>query len=227
MNFLQFFVWGAWLISLGGYMIVTLAFFRRAGWKYLCHYGTCFSFYAGAFGDCCRQMDERRKTFWSLSHWGALLLLWASYVTDYDVLYVIMLLNAMVYMPTIALNNSVSYDILMQRNFDVVKDFPPIRVWGTIGFIAAMWLVDLFGWTKSPLQLQISAVSALFLGLYAFTMPACRPLKVDKKEKFGFFARTGCLCLIQAKKDARVFYFFNVTGSCVTNNQCIWWRFFG
>ena len=150
-----------------------------------------------------------------------------SYVTDYDLLYVIMLLNAMVYMPTIALNNTVSYNILMQRNFDVVKDFPPIRVWGTIGFIAAMWLVDLFGWTKSPLQLQISAASALLLGVYAFTMPACPPSKVDKKRSLASSLGLDAFVLFKQRKMVSVFYFFNVIGCCFTNNQCIWRSFFG
>jgi NHS family xanthosine MFS transporter len=59
-----------------------------------------------------------------------------------------MFLNSMAFVPTIALNNTVSYVVLRERKCDVEKDFPPIRVWGTIGFIAAMWLVDLACWTK-------------------------------------------------------------------------------
>jgi NHS family xanthosine MFS transporter len=106
---------------------------------------------------------------------GALLLLWASTLHDFNMMYWVMLFNAMVYMPTIALNNTVSYTILKQNGYNVVKDFPPIRVWGTIGFIAAMWVVDLAGWTVSPMQLYVSAAAALFLGVYAMTMPKCPP----------------------------------------------------
>ncbi len=88
---------------------------------------------------------------------GAALLFSASKVTDHHTMYWIMLLNSMMFMPTIALNNTVSYIVLEQRGFNIVKDFPPIRVWGTIGFVCAMWLVDLCGWTISPLQRSLSA----------------------------------------------------------------------
>ncbi|MGH2565767.1 MAG: MFS transporter, partial [Ginsengibacter sp.] len=172
MNFLQFFVWGSWLISLGGYMIVTLHFTGGRVGNIYATMGLASLFMPALLGIVADRWLNAERLFGLCHITGGLLLIWASYVTNYDALYVIMLLNAMVYMPTIALNNTVSYNILIQRNFDVVKDFPPILVWGTIGFIAAMWMVDLFGWTKSPLQLQISAASALLLGMYAFTMPA-------------------------------------------------------
>jgi NHS family xanthosine MFS transporter len=106
---------------------------------------------------------------------GAVLLFLASTIRDPGVMYWVMLLNCMVYMPTIALNNAVSYEILSAAKFDVVKHFPPIRVWGTVGFIVAMWVVDLVGWTVSPMQLYIASVSAFALGVYAFTLPACPP----------------------------------------------------
>jgi len=108
---------------------------------------------------------------------GALLLFWASTVTDYGMFYLIMLFNSFVFMPTIALNNTVSYIILEKRGFNVVRDFPPIRVWGTIGFVCAMWIVDLCGWNNSPLQLYVSAGAGLLLGVYAFTLPACFPVR--------------------------------------------------
>src|SRR5678816_4687996 len=92
-------------------------------------------------------------------------------------LYLIMLLNALVYMPTIALNNAVSYKVLRQRGLNIVQTFPPIRVWGTVGFTAAMWTVDLVGWSRTALQLYVGAGAALFLGAYAFTMPECPPTK--------------------------------------------------
>jgi NHS family xanthosine MFS transporter len=107
---------------------------------------------------------------------GAGLLLWASTVRDFDTLYVIMLLNAMVYMPTIALNNAVSYKVLGQSGLNLVERFPPIRVWGTVGFIAAMWMVDLAEWGRNALQLRVGAGAALVLGAYAFTMPKCPPM---------------------------------------------------
>jgi NHS family xanthosine MFS transporter len=72
--------------------------------------------------------------------------------------------------------------VLEKKGFDVVKNFPPVRVWGTVGFIAAMWLVDFTGFTQSPGQLYISAVASLVLGLYAFTLPVSPPQLVKAKR---------------------------------------------
>ncbi len=113
---------------------------------------------------------------------GAGLLLAATRVTDYQTLYILMLLNAMCYMPTIALNNTVSYIVLEKNNFNIVKDFPPIRVWGTIGFICAMWVVDFSHWTISVSQLYVSAGAGILMGIYSFTMPACPPVKTASRS---------------------------------------------
>ncbi|RYG07144.1 MAG: MFS transporter, partial [Chitinophagaceae bacterium] len=94
------------------------------------------------------------------------------------------------YMPTISLSNSISYSTLKSGNLDVVKDFPPIRVWGTIGFIAAMWMTNLTGSKASANQFYIAGVSALGLGLYAFTLPRCLPSKL-LEEKSTFIQRLG------------------------------------
>ncbi|MCQ4947970.1 MFS transporter, partial [Bacteroides cellulosilyticus] len=71
-----------------------------------------------------------------------------------------------VYMPTLSLGNSVSYNSLDQYKCDLIKDFPPIRVWGTFGFISAMWAVDLTVFKNSIAQLYVGGASALMLGLY-------------------------------------------------------------
>ena len=78
-------------------------------------------------------------------------------------------------MPTIALSNSVAYNALKTSNLDVVKDFPPIRVWGTVGFIVAMWITNLTGNKASENQFYIAAVAAIGLGIYSFTLPKCEP----------------------------------------------------
>lgn len=176
MNFLQFFVWGAWLISMGGYMIVTLGFTGTQVGSVYATMGIASLFMPGLLGIVADRFMNAERVFGLCHLAGAGLLLWASTVTRYEVLYPIMLLNAMVYMPTIALNNTVSYKVLEQQQLDVVKHFPPIRVWGTIGFIAAMWMVDFAGVTKSALQLYVSAGASVLLGLYAFTTPACPPM---------------------------------------------------
>ena len=189
MNFLQFFVWGAWLISMGGYMIVTLGFTGTQVGSVYATMGIASLFMPGLLGIVADRFMNAERVFGLCHLAGAGLLLWASTVTRYEVLYPIMLLNAMVYMPTIALNNTVSYKVLEQQQLDVVKHFPPIRVWGTIGFIAAMWMVDLAGVTKSALQLYVSAGASVLLGLYAFTTPACPP--VGSRKAGGLASQLG------------------------------------
>src|SRR6185503_21166547 len=97
-------------------------------------------------------------------------------------LYFIMLFNAMVYMPTIALNNTISYRVLEQQGLNFIQRFPPIRVWGTVGFVFAMWFTDLSGAVLTTGQLYISAAAAAFLGLYGFTMPSCPPFRADVRK---------------------------------------------
>jgi NHS family xanthosine MFS transporter len=96
-------------------------------------------------------------------------------------------------MPTISLSNSISYFILKNSSYDVVKVFPPIRVWGTIGFIVAMWFTNLTGNKASGNMFYISAASAIVLGVYAFTLPKCPPPKLIAEnatwvEKLGLKA---------------------------------------
>ena len=182
MNFLQFFAWGAWLISMGGYMIVTLGFTGIQVGSVYATMGIASLFMPALMGIVADRWINAERLV-GISHLlVGVLLFWASFVKDYDTLYWIMLFVSMFYMPTIALNNTVSYSILEQKGFNIIKDFPPIRVWGTVGFIAAMWIIDLFGWTVSPIQLYLGAAASIALGVYAFTMPACPP---ENKSKGG------------------------------------------
>jgi NHS family xanthosine MFS transporter len=98
-------------------------------------------------------------------------------VKDADTLYYVIFAAMLCYMPTISLSNSISYTILKREGHDVVKVFPPIRVWGTIGFIAAMWATNLTGSKANGNQFIIGAVAAIALGIYSFTLPKCPPQK--------------------------------------------------
>jgi NHS family xanthosine MFS transporter len=115
-----------------------------------------------------------------------------------------MLLVCAAYMPTISLNNTVAYHILKSRGFDPQKDFPPIRVWGTIGFIAAMWSTDIMHWTLTSMQLIFAAVSALITGLYCFTLPPCKPGNTQS----GSLASAFGLDALQLFKNPRMAVFF-------------------
>lgn len=215
MNFLQFFVWGSWLISLGAYLFNVLHF---TGVQVGSIYGTMglASLFMPALLGIVADRWVNAERVYGLCHLiGAALLIWASRVTDYPTLHTIMLLNCMVYMPTLALNNTVSYIILEEKGYDIVKVFPPIRFWGTIGFIAAMWVIDFTGWTKSPSQLYVSAGAALLLGIYAFTMPACPPAKLQQKK--GILSSLGldAFVLFRNKKMLIFFIFSMLLGAAL------------
>jgi len=173
---------GSWLISLGGYMIVTLKFTGGQVGSIYATMGIASLFMPALMGIIADKWVNAEKVY-GMSHLiGAVLLLLASQATSFSSMYIIMLLISMFYMPTIALNNTVSYIVLEQKGYDIIKDFPPIRVWGTIGFITAMWVIDFAHWTVSPMQLYVSSAASLLLGVYAFTMPKCRP---ENKTKGG------------------------------------------
>lgn len=98
-------------------------------------------------------------------------LFYAATVTDSSVMFWVMLINAMAFMPTIALSNTISYSSLSQYQLDSVANFPPIRVFGTVGFIAAMWSISLLKFELSSMQLYVAGCCSLLLAMYSFTLP--------------------------------------------------------
>jgi nucleoside transporter len=111
------------------------------------------------------------------------------------------------FMPTIALTNSVAFNALVKAGMDTVKDFPPIRVFGTVGFIVTMWIVDLVGAMDTPAQFVISGALSLVLAAYSLTLPNCEISKsegkVDLVEALGLKA----FALFKQKKMALFFIF--------------------
>lgn len=182
LSFMQFFVWGAWLIT-----IATYFFSNKMGNG--AQFGAIFSTLAissiimppltGILAD--RWMNAEK--LYGLLHilYGAALF-YVPFVKDADTLYYVILVAMLFYMPTISLSNAVSYTILKRNNYDVVKVFPPIRVWGTIGFIAAMWMTNLSGSKANANQFIIAAVAAVLLGVYSFTLPKCPPQRTIAKD---------------------------------------------
>ena len=215
MNFMQFFVWGAWLISLGGYMIVTLKFTGGQVGSIYATMGIASLFMPALMGIIADKWVNAERVF-GMSHLiGAVLLLLASQVTSFSSMYIIMLLISLFYMPTIALDNTVSYSVLEQKGYDIIKDFPPIRVWGTIGFITAMWVIDFAHWTVSPMQLYVSSGASLLLGVYAFTMPKCRPENTTKGGSFLTALGLDALVLFKKRKMTIFFIFSLLLGAAL------------
>jgi len=205
MNFLEFFIWGSWLISLGGYMFSVL---NASGSQIGLTYGTmglASLFMPALMGIIADKFVNAEKVLGICHLIGAGLLFWASKVNDPSSMYWVMLLNAMFFMPTIALNNTVSYITLEKRGFDIIKDFPPIRVWGTVGFIVAVWVIDIFGWTLSSEQFLVSAIASVCMAIYCFTMPACEPGK--KNEKFSWTSSFGLDAFVLFRRKKMIIFF--------------------
>ncbi len=215
MNFLQFFVWGAWLLSFGKYLGVTLHFSGEQIGAIFMTLGIASLFMPGLLGIVADRWIKPNKLFSLVHILGALLLFWAAKETTFDGLYFVMLLYLMLYMPTIALDNTVSYCILEKEGYDIVKDFPPIRVWGTIGFIFAVWIIDLLGWGVSNMQLYFSAAFSLVLGLYALTLPDCAIEKSKAKKTLVQALGLDAFVLFKDKKMAIFFIFSMLLGAAL------------
>jgi NHS family xanthosine MFS transporter len=215
MNFLQFFVWGSWLISIGVYLGGTLHFTGAQIGAVFSTLGIASLFMPALLGIVADKWMNAERVL-GMSHLiSAGLLFVASTIKDPVLFFWIMLLNSMFYMPTIALNSTVSYILLEKNKFNIVKDFPPIRVWGTVGFIVAMWIVDFSGWKASNMQLIFSAFSALVLGAYAFTMPACPPEKTKKDQSLISSLGLDAFVLFKQKKMAVFFCFSMFLGAAL------------
>ena len=208
LSFLQFFVWGIWLISLGGYMFVSFGSEPNIGSKIGNTYGSMgwASLFMPALMGILADKYLRAEIVLGLCHiLGGAALYYASTVNNASEMYWAMFMVSCFYMPTIALSNSVSYSLLSKGNFDIQKSFAPIRVWGTVGFIVAEWAVDLLGWTQNNNQFYFAAVAGIFTGLYCFTLP---PVAISKStEKRSFASRLG-LDAFQLFKSSTMTKFF-------------------
>lgn len=182
MSFLQFFVWGAWLITIGTYC------FNAKGWTGA-QFGAIFStlalsslFMPALTGIIADKWLNAEKLYGILHILYGVILFYVPQVNDPDTLYYVIFAAMICYMPTISLSNSIAYTILKNNKYDVIKVFPPIRVWGTIGFIVAMWTTNLTGSKANANQFIIGAIGAIVLGIFAFTLPKCPPQKSISKD---------------------------------------------
>jgi len=186
MMFLQYAIWGAWAVSLGGYMNSTLQFTGL-------QIGSIYSTTAIAaiispllMGFLADRLFSTEKLIGTLHLIGAGLLAAAAFSQEFTPLYIIMLIYAMCYMPTLALTNSISFANID----DPEKDFPPIRVWGTWGWIIVGWLVGFVldvppGQSHYPVLL--AALLSALLGVFSIVaLPHTPPQKTDEtQEKTG------------------------------------------
>ena len=215
LNFLEFFVFGAWLLSFGKYMFATLHFSGTQIGAVFMTLGLASLIMPGIMGIIADKWLGPNKLFALLHVLGGILLYFLAQQTDFNGVYLYTLLYLMLYMPTIALDNTISYCILERNDYDVVKTFPPIRVWGTIGFILATWITDYFGWGINEKQFYFAAAASVLLGLYTFTLPDCPPEKEAGEKSLIQALGLDAFVLFKDKKMAIFFIFSMLLGAAL------------
>ena len=208
MNFLQYYIWGAWLLTIGTY------WFQHQHWSGT-GFGAIFStmgiaslFMPSLAGIVADKWIRAERLYGLMQIAGALVLFAVPVVDSPHLMFWVMLLNMCLYMPTISLAITVAYNALKQEGHDVVSVYPPIRVWGTVGFIAATWTVSLLGFEASAAQFHVAAAASLLLGLYAFTLPKCPP-KLDAAHSRSLADRLGLTSFVLFRnRNMAVFFVF-------------------
>lgn len=212
MSFLQYAVWGAWLISLGAYLGGNLKFEGFQIGSFFATMGIASLFMPAIMGIIADRWIPAQKVLGICHIIAAVFLIFAAPQTNYGTLYPLVLFSVMFYMPTIALSNSVAYNALTQEGYDTVKAFPPIRVWGTVGFICAMIAVDLLGFASTSYQFYLSAVLGILLGVYSFTLPNCTVSRNVEKKSFVDTLGLKAFTLFKQRKMAVFFIFAMMLG---------------
>lgn len=215
MNFLQFAIWGAYLTSMGRYL--GDAGFAEGIGNFYAVQGIVSLFMPALMGIVADRWIPAQRLL-GLCHalaGGLMLALFAYSLTEapsYTVLFSIYTLSVAFYMPTLALSNSVAYSSLEQAGMDLVKSFPPIRVFGTVGFICTMITVSLIGVEATSGQFAISGGIGLLLALYAQTLPHCPT--APKGEGKGLVEALGlkAFALFKERKMALFFVFSMLLG---------------
>lgn len=203
MNFLQFFIWGSWLCTLGTYMLGNvseggLGFQGPQVGAVFAMAGIASLIMPALMGVVADKWVNAERLMGSLHLVGSVALFWAAMSTEFEMFRMAIFLNMLAYMPTLSLSYTVAYNALDKAGLDRVKDFPPIRVWGTVGFIAAMWIDNLTGFSHNSGQLYMAAATALVMGVYCFTLPACYPAKAMKSK--GLLSMLGLDALVLFKQ---------------------------
>jgi nucleoside transporter len=199
--FLQYAVWGAYLISIGRYLS-QIELGSKIKWFFAVN-GVVSLFMPALVGVVADRYIQAQKTL-SLCHFlaGAFMLSAGLYClragqVEFGPLYSFYAVSIVFFMPTVALTNSVSYSVIGQAGGDPVKDYPPIRLWGTVGFICSMLVVNFVPvngvrMQDSFHQLILSGVLSIVLCIYALTLPQCPTggsrAERSLKEAFGLSA---------------------------------------
>ena len=243
MSFLEFAVWGAYLTCMGNYLGVA-GLGDQISWFYAIQ-GIVSIFMPTLMGIVADKYIQPQRLL-GLCHLlagGFMLSCWwlgeqagfGNELADKSLFIALYTLSVAFYMPTIALTNTVAFTILKNNGLDTVKDFPPIRVLGTVGFILTMWFVNCafvdetgFGFTLgnnphkfqySYMQFFVSGILSFVLFAYCFTLPQCKLEKKEQKVSLVESLGLNAFKLFKRKQMALFFIFSALLGMClqVTN----------
>lgn len=219
LNFMEFAVWGAYLTSMGSYL-ASYGMAANIGWFYSVQgfVSLCMPALMGIVAD--RWVPAQKLL--ALCHFlaGVFMIGACAYgytsgcEVQFGPLFALYTASVAFFMPTIALTNSVAYTALDKAGLDTVKAFPPIRVFGTVGFIISMWIVDLAGWQNTSLQFGWSGLLSIIMSLYALTMPAC-PLSKGSGKGLVEALGLNAFKLFKDYKMALFFIFSFMLGVCL------------
>lgn len=173
--FLQYFIWGTWYVTMGTYILTSLnadALHVGSAYANLSIAAIVSPFFVGLIAD---RFFSAQKVLGFLHLSGALLLYYISTVQEFNSFWWLLLVYALLYMPTISLANSISF----KQMKDSHKEFPSVRVLGTVGWIVSGLLIGYLSLENSVLTFRIAAGSSLLLGIFCFFLPHTPP---DKKQ---------------------------------------------
>lgn len=220
LNFLEFAVWGAYLISMGLYL-GSEGLGSNIGWFYSVQgfVSLCMPALMGIVADKWIQAQRLLGLCHALA--GVFMIaacfygVSASGHISFGVLFTLYTLSVAFFMPTIALTNSVAYNALEKEGLDTVKAFPPIRVWGTIGFICSMWAVNLLGFKNTPYQFALSGGLSILMAFYSLTMPECPTNQGGEHKSLVEALGLRAFALFKNYRMAVFFIFSMLLGSCL------------
>lgn len=220
LNYLEFAVWGAYLTCVGVYL-TKIGMASMIGYFFMIQ-GIVSIFMPAIMGIIADRWVPAQRLL-GLCHLIAGLFMlaaaWYGYTegnnSEFAVLFSLYSISMAFYMPTLALTNSVAYSALVKAGMDTVKDFPPIRVFGTIGFICAMWFVDITGFMSNHNQFVTSGVLSILLFLYTFTLPACPVARDGDRQSFVDALGLKAFSLFRHKDMAIFFIFSALLGVCL------------
>ena len=217
MNFLEFAVWGSYLTCMGGYL-ATHGLGGDIGWFYAVQ-GIVSLFMPALLGIVADRWIQAQKVL-SIAHLIAGIFMFgagayamsAGDTPAFWPLFMPYAISVAFFMPTIGLANSVAFNALTKAGMDTVKDFPPIRVFGTIGFICAMLTVDFTGMQHNFGQFFMSGACSIILAVYALSMPKCPVNKNAESSSFVDVFGLRAFTLFKQKKMAIFFIFSMLLG---------------